>query len=41
MACTGRFLYAWTNAVNVRSGYLRAQQCNDKGPLYCRIRWVK
>lgn len=41
MACTGRFLYAWTDVKNVRSGYLRAQRCDDKGKdrLYCRIRW--
>jgi hypothetical protein len=43
MAVTGHFQYAWTNVQNIRSGYLRAQRCNDPGKdlPYSRIRWKK
>lgn len=41
MACTGRFQYAWPNAKNVRTGYLRAQQCTDRDAPYSKVRWRK
>lgn len=41
MAVTGRFQYAWTLVRNIRTGYQRAQVCDDRDGPYSKLRWRK